>query len=135
MKPAITQKHSFGCGAACVAFVSGVSYGAAVRRLGATKAATMGFYCRDLVTGLAELGCFYEYKYLKSSLRRRIYKEGTIVFIARSKRYPAGHYLARADGGWMDPWLNFSCDHDITNAQSGYRRRLPGRPVYVLFRL
>jgi len=65
-----------------------------------------------------------------------MYEDGVIVFIKRSVRYPAGHYLARMNGQWMDPWINFPNDQNIKNiknATSGFRKKLPGKPIYALF--
>lgn len=133
MKPPITQKHEFGCGAACVAFVSGKSYSKAVSTLRKAKASSGGFLCKDLVKVLAKFGFSYEYKYLKPKLKRKIYKDDVIVFIKRSKKYPSGHYLARHDGQWMDPWINFDKEHDLSYTKSGFRKYLPGKPIYALF--
>lgn len=129
----VTQEHDFGCGAACTAFVSGQSYEYAVARLGKYKAGNKGYSCRDIVRLLNRHGKQYEYKYLKPRLKKEIYKENTIVFIARSNRYPAGHYLVRHGSEWMDPWINFYLNDDVSKAESGFRRRLPGRPIYALF--
>ena len=58
-----------------------------------------------------------------------MYQPNAIVYVKKSKKYPAGHYLCRLGHKWMDPWINFP-DRDI---QAGFRRRLPGKPVYVIF--
>ena len=61
-----------------------------------------------------------------------MYQPNAIVYVKKSKKYPAGHYLCRLGYigyKWMDPWINFP-DRDI---QAGFRRRLPGKPVYVIF--
>lgn len=114
-------------------FVAGKSYTELVLLLGKNKAKYRGFYGRDLITALSKLGFSYTYKYLKPRFKRRIYKDGVIVFIARSRSYPAGHYLARCKEFWMDPWINFCKDGNIANAKSGFRKRLPGKPIYALF--
>ena len=132
MQKAVKQKHDFGCGPACVSFVLGLDYDKIIKELGATKAKQKGFYCRDLVSVLAKFGYDYEYNYIKPKLKKRIYKPGVIVFIKRDKNYPAGHYLARVNGGWMDPWINFKKDDNIKNARAGFRKRLPGKSIYAL---
>lgn len=133
MEKLITQKHEFGCGVASAAFVMGKSYEQAIRFFDTKKINTLGFYCKDLVKALKDSGLNYEYKYLKPKLKNKIYQEGVIIFIKRSKDYPAGHYLARGEGYWMDPWINFKSDKDIKNARAGLRKRLPGTPIYALF--
>ena len=133
MKP-VVQKHSLGCGVACVAFVLGKSYDEAMPLFpqGSKKAGTIGFLCREIAKALEKAGKNYEYRYIKPRVRRRIYENGTIVFIKKSKKYPAGHYLARATGKWMDPWINFGKEKDFEKARAGVRKRLPGKPIYAI---
>jgi hypothetical protein len=133
MKQAVRQQHDFGCGAACVAFAAKVSYQESVNVLGAQKASHTGFSCEELVKGLAEFGLTYEFKYIKPRMRKRIHEEGTIVFIRRSKRYPSGHYIIRHNKHWMDPWINLPINKNIYQARPGFRKRLPGKPIYVIF--
>jgi len=131
---AITQEDNFGCGAACVAFVTGKSYNDVVVVLGENKAREKGFYCREIQAYLRHGGAEYEFCYAKPHKRYLAYKEGSIVFIKRSKRFPAGHYLVFSQGKWMDPWRNFCSNKDIREAYSGYRKRLPGVIQYILYR-
>lgn len=132
MKQVVVQQHEYGCGVACVAFVAGVPYQKVVSVLGVKKAASSGFLCKELVTTLGGLGSSYEFKYIKPKLRKKIYQEGVIVFIKRSKCYPSGHYLARHNGQWMDPWIDLPFNKDIKQAQAGYRKRVPSRPIYAI---
>ena len=128
----VVQEDPMGCGIACVAFICGVSYATAKRRYfrGLGDADRRGHLCREMAETLARAGRNYSYAYLK---RRMRYPLGTIVFIRRSKRYPAGHYLARSAQGWMDPWLNFdSAACAIGKARPGFRQRLPSRAIYAL---
>ena len=133
MRNPVTQTHPYGCGLACVAFVLRKPY----RQLSAGKlaaqASTQGFYCRQLREILEAYSWKGEWKYLKHRWKRKIYTENTIVFIKRSSLYPAGHYLVRHNGYWMDPWINFQIEKDIRKSKSGYRKRLPGQPIYALF--
>lgn len=103
--------------------------------LGRNYAKYRGYYCKDLINVLSKLGLTYSYKYIKQQLKGKIYKEGVIVFIKRSKKYPVGHYLTRFGRQWMDPWINFINDSNIANASSGFRKRLPRKPIYALFPL
>jgi hypothetical protein len=127
----IAQEDSYGCGVACVAFALNKSYKEALSLFpnGKKRARSIpDFYCRELVWILNNTGRNYEYKYIKPKLRRKIYKTGTIVFIKKSKKYKYGHYLIRYENKWMDPWINFP----RLNANAGFRKRLPGRPIYAL---
>ncbi len=131
MKP-IAQKHSFGCGIACVAFVSNTTYKDALKlfRDGRRKAQEEGFLLKEIVVALGKAGLNYEYKYIKNRIRKSIYKPNTIVFIKRSKKYPYGHYISRSiDNKWMDSWINFP----NLPVQSGFRNKLPDKPIYAMF--
>lgn len=129
----VTQKHSFGCGVACVAFILKKSYEDVADILGEDKANNKGFVGKELVRTLSDFECPYFFKYLKPKLKRKIYQNGVIVFIKRSDKYPSGHYLVYFNSQWMDSWLNFTKDRDIKKAKSGFRKRLPGKPIYALF--
>lgn len=129
MKP-IKQRHPYGCGVACTAFILNTSYQNALRLFekGKEKAENSGFFCKEIVGVLENAGMSYTYKYVNDRVRKKIYKSGTIVFIKRSKKYPSGHYLTRYKNVWMDAWINFSDD----NKKAGFRKRLPGRPIYAI---
>lgn len=130
----VVQKHDFGCGAACVAAVTDKSYQQVVDLLGVEKAQTTGFYCKELQSCLEILGYSYEYRYAKPSKIKLAYLEDSIVFVSRSKRFPAGHYLVRHNGQWLDSWRNFKIGGLVTNARSGYRKRLPSKAKYILYK-
>ena len=135
MKHMITQEDSMGCGAACVAFAANTTYQQAVSILGQDKARSVGFMLKDLKGALDKYGLRYSSRHIKPRLKHLIYQEGAIVFVRRSAPYPYGHYLIRHDGMWADPWINLVLDNDITNAKSGYRRRLPGDAQWALLPL
>jgi hypothetical protein len=130
------QKHYFGCGFACLASLLEIEYIQAFNLIegGEQKAVGSGLLCREVVTILQQQGFINShYKYLKPRLKRTIYHDGTIVFIKRSKRFPVGHYLIRAEGQWMDPWINFQQNNDAFLAQSGFRKRLPSTPIFAIY--
>lgn len=135
MRGSITQEFDYGCGIACYAFALGLTYQQAAGVLGEEQTNSTRFWVKDLTAALNKSGIQYESKHFKPYLYKRIYKEGTIVLIRRSKTYPAGHYLIRHKKYWMDPWINLPTDRDIQNAQSGFRKRLPGSPMYAIFPL
>ncbi len=132
MKP-ITQEDKLGCGIACVAFVSKLSYNYAKKNYFSKphQASTLGYLCKDLVKALSKAGKDYQYNYLKS---RVMYKENSIIFIKRSKKYPVGHYLVKTKNGWMDSWINFNkLNKNLSEAKSGFKKRLPGKAIYIIF--
>lgn len=130
MKP-IKQEDRLGCAVACVSFRLNISYKTSLVlfRYGKRKAKNTGFLCKEIVEALGKREFNYKYNYVKDRVKNKIYQSGTIVFLKRSKKYPAGHYLCRADNKWMDPWINFPEE----NRKAGFRKRLPGKPIYVIF--
>ena len=126
----VKQEDELGCGVSCVAFILSISYENALDLFinGIRKAKSQGFLCKDLVTVLKKAGLSYEFKYIKIKIRKKIYKENTIVYLRKSKKYPLGHYLVRSDNRWMDPWINFPSE-DI---KAGFRKRLPEKPIYSI---
>lgn len=130
----IVQKDPYGCGIACVAFILNKEYFEVLSLIesGSFKAKNSGFSCKDLVMILKKVQKDYRYKYITTKLKKKIYNNYTIIFIKRSKKYPAGHYLCRYNKQWMDPWLNFQINHNINKAKSGFRKRLPGKPIYMI---
>lgn len=133
MRKSITQQQDFGCGVACFAFAVNLSYKQTAILLGKKQANSNRFYIKDFREALTEYGLKYSSKHIKSHNRNPIYKDGAIVLVRRSKIYPAGHYLIRHHNQWMDPWINLSKDKNINNAKSGFRKRLPGSAMYVLY--
>jgi hypothetical protein len=121
-----------GCGAACVAFAAGIPYQQAVNALGKHKSRTSGYQLKEIVNALSYYGMQYKFKHVKPKNKQSIYQDGAIVFIRRSTKYPYGHYLIRHQGLWADPWINLVHDKDLRNAQSGYRKRLPGQAQWAV---
>lgn len=127
----VKQENPFGCGIACIAAVLNINYEKALKlfKNGKKRASeTPNFYCKEMVIVLKNSGLNYQYKYLKKRLRQKLYQPNTIVFIKRSKKYPYGHYLIRVDHQWMDPWINLP----NKNIKAGFRKRLPGKPIYFI---
>ncbi len=133
MRKAIAQEDSFGCGIACAAWITNMNYKEAKKRhfKDSDSARTFGYLCKDLVAAFAVAKKRYSYKYVKGKMR---FHDNFIVFIKRSKRYPAGYYLVKTKKGWMDPWINFNYKNaDIGKVEAGFRKRLPSKPIYVIF--
>jgi hypothetical protein len=128
----IKQEHKFGCGIACIASILNIKYKNALRlfKNGEKRAEKIpDFYCKEMIWILKNQGLNYEYKYVKNKIKKRIYQPNSIVFIKRTKKYKYGHYLIRINSRWMDPWINLP----DKNIRAGYRKRLPAKPIYVLF--
>jgi hypothetical protein len=128
---AICQEHPLGCAVACVAARCAMTYRQALSHFNEPKNAwTRGFYCSEVIAALERAGKNYRSEAFDpirhaSALKR----DGTILFLGASDRYPAGHYILRTDRGWMNPWINFP---RMLPARAGFQTRPPGIPSYVL---
>lgn len=132
MRESITQEFDYGCGIACYAFALGISYKKAAKQLGEQQAQSNRFWVKDLREALNKSGLSYISLHCKPQQDNPAYSEGTIVLIRRSKIYPTGHYFIRHNNQWMDPWVNLPTNNDIRMAKSGYRKELPGIPMYII---
>lgn len=126
----ITQKLDYGCGVACFAFVCNMSFDEAIEFLGREYSVRDGWRPSDLVSELNRYGFSYRNRYVRKITIK--YPIHSIVLIERSKEYPVGHYLVLTPRGWMDPWINLSETKNIHKAKSGFRKELPGKPIYAL---
>ncbi len=125
----VVQEDGMGCGLACVASVSGCTYSQVLKKIpqGKIFAETKGFSPKTLCELLSILGKSYLRKHLKTNLKH--YPPGSIIYLKRSKHFPFGHYMAKTELGWMDPWIN------LPNypRKAGFRKRLSQTPSYLIF--
>ncbi len=133
LKKTVTQEFEYGCAIACIAFLLNLSYREAEALVGEEQAGSNRFWVKDVNELLNSQGLRYARKHIKTASRDHLMKEGTIALIRRSKLHPSGHYLIRHNDYWMDPWINLSKDKNINNAVSGYRKRLPGSVMYIIY--
>lgn len=133
MKRPVVQKDEYGCSVACMAFLLDKNYDELLNLIpdGKNKVIENGLICKEITDVLNNFGSF-EYKYIKPNLKDEILKGETIVFIKRSKEYPSGHFLIRYKNEWMDPWINLLRNKDIKKAKTGFRKELPGTPIYLI---
>jgi hypothetical protein len=131
MKKTVTQEVDYGCGVACFAFVTNMSFQQAIIFLGIKYSVKHGWKPSDLVKALNRYGHNYKNNYVRNK-NLETYRYGTIVLLERSIKYPVGHYLVLSRDGWMDPWINMHEDSNINQAISGYREEIPGKILYAL---
>lgn len=131
MKKLIPQESPAGCAVACVANLLEVEYKTALKLFtdGERKHLWEGFYNKEIIKALDKGGVNARSLYIRDGNRTASYKNGTIVFISRDKKYPRGHYLLRKNDKWLDPWINYP---HITPARAGYRARLSGKPQHAV---
>ncbi|MFZ3010096.1 MAG: hypothetical protein WA030_03710 [Candidatus Microsaccharimonas sp.] len=135
MKKSITQEFDYGCGVACFAFVTGLTYKQAVEVLGRGQTVTHGWRPSDLTKALNDYGLSYRNNYVRKLNADSDYLDGTIILIERSEEYKVGHYLVQYKGKWMDPWVNMPQDGVLAHAKSGFREQLPGKAMYAIIPL
>lgn len=136
MGEAITQKHDMACGLACVCYVANEPYDNLASKQSDERLNIAGFCCPELVELLNGLGQRYAWKKLSESERDSEFSIGDIVFVEPSSYLPYGHFLAKTEDGWMDPWINLNPeDPDVSKARAGIRETLPGRAEYLVFPL
>lgn len=129
---AIRQEHFSGCAISCVAVILKTNYNNAVKNFedGNQKAKFQGFSCAEIIKALGKKDHKYCLKYIKRR-KNHNYPNNTIVYIQKNSKYPAGHYLCKTEKGWMDSWINFP----RLNAKAGFRKKLPGKPVYAVIKI
>jgi hypothetical protein len=128
---AVAQRHPLGCAVACVAALSGTSYDEALRLFDQPELAwTRGFYCSEVAYAVNRSGREYIFEVYDANRHSPFLKKiGTIVFVESCLTYPAGHYLLRAEQGWMNPWSNFP---EMIEVKARFETELPGQIAYVI---
>ncbi len=130
IKTPVKQENEMDCAVACVAFILNIDYQKALILFDKPKnAKNKGFLCKEICLALGKGGLNFNYKYIKTSkIKDLMRKNNSIVFLKRSKKYPRGHFLCGYKDLWMDSWINFP----LSPIQAGFRKRLPGKPIYVI---
>ncbi|WP_152027061.1 hypothetical protein [Stenotrophomonas maltophilia] len=128
----VPQEDEWGCGAACVASLLGISYANAKKRLEAIKRKPLdhkpkGLDIHEIWMCLALEGRQYVGEWKK--LRK--FAPGTIVCIRGSAPYDGDHYLLMTPKGWMDPYSNMERPKDLYR-ESTYRDELPPDTKFVV---
>lgn len=132
MKEPVVQLDSLGCGVACAAFVLGKSYNE-VRPLFNSNRNFQGVYTPTLVKVLNTNGLNYTRRKVNYKNRHLSEIDNAIIFIDSSCGYDEGHYLARYNGKFMNPWVNFPENHDLSQASAAFVNELPGEPLWVVY--
>ena len=118
-----------GCGIACTASLLGLNYKKTSNLFNKKYASTRGYYLKDIISALKKKGINYRGSKVNSKNKKYIDITGSVVFIKRSKKYPAGHYLLKTEKGWMNPWINYP---KINPAKAGFMKNLPGKAQWIL---
>ncbi len=131
MSQLILQEHGMGCGVACVAFALEISYKKALSLFDKPQNAwSKGYMCRDIIHALHNGKKEYRHFWYQKKHEKFLKKPGVIVYIKRSEKYPAGHYLIRtSEKTWMNPWSNFPVIYPL---EGTFQKRLPGVVGYIM---
>ena len=125
----VTQQSPMGCAVAATASFLDSDYCSTLKLFdnGYIKHSVYGFYVYDVVRALKRKNIITKAYNIKRERPR--FKIGDIVFLRDEADDPFGHYLLKTRGGWMDSWKNFP---SINPAKAGYRKRLPGKPEWLI---
>jgi len=135
---AVVQKHPWGCGVACVAYVLQIPYNQALTLFDKYEDSIPGYYCPDIEDALVRGGLMYEWYQFQPevsgegpsfSVSIENLPYDSIVFTRPGKKYVGGHWLVKTPNGWMNPWSNFPST--IEDAQSGFTE-LPDLITWVV---
>lgn len=129
----ITQEESMGCAVACVASILEIPYVSAKKLFAKPEnAVTKGYYYPEIIDVLKKAGLNYKSSKITNANRSLIKKQGTIIFVSKSKKYPSGHYLLKTKKGYMNSWINFPT---IFPTKSGIEKNLPGKPQGLIYKI
>ncbi|MEK6943077.1 MAG: hypothetical protein AABX00_03380 [Nanoarchaeota archaeon] len=130
---AVTQEHPMGCAVACTASLIGKNYMSTLILFSHPEyASTRGYYCKEICDALNKANLNYIWKRVTASTMPFLQRNGIIVFVKKSSKYPAGHFLLKTKKGWMNSWINYP---SIKPAKAGFQRSLPGNAQWVIFPL
>ena len=127
----ISQEHIMGCSVACVASLLGISYKKSLKLFNKKYVFTRGYYLKDIVLALKKKRIIYNYSKVNDKNKKHLKIPGTIVFIKRSKKYSAGHYLLKTNKGWMNSWINYP----EINSKAGFNKKLLGESQWILYKI
>lgn len=120
-----------GCALACIAYLSGKTYQDVLSITRNPEGAwTIGYYNDEIVETLEKLGLKNYVGDEISDNDKRINLNNIIVFCDRCTDLPEGHFLAKKNGKWMNPWINMP---NIAPAKSGFTETLPSKPSWIIY--
>jgi len=124
----VSQEDKWGCGAACVASLLGVSYQKAKHLVETAKGRSInskpyGLQLHDIAIALKE----EKIKVIADWDPTEI-PDGTIVCISGEVPYDGDHYLLKTPNGWMDPWYNII----ENNMVARYRKKYPKGTYFLV---
>lgn len=125
----VSQEDEWGCGAACVASLLGVSYQEAKQLVETEKKRSVndkprGLELHHIAIALQNEGV----KVIADWDPATHHPDGSIVCIGGKSRYKYEHYILKIPGGWMDPWY----DLEKNNMVAKYREDYPDESYFLV---
>ncbi len=129
----VAQKDGFGCGIACVAMATGLSYCEAKNYFNKQYAIRRGYHCKNIVAALQTItGQSYRFKKFRSDDMSK-FDDGTIIFVSNPMLYDNGHYLVKLGARWGDSWINCNEQNNLA-VSAGGRATLPGSIEWIIYK-
>lgn len=119
----VSQEDEWGCGAACVASLLGITYQKAKTLVEDIKGRSVnakphGLELHHIALALQAEGV----KVIADWDSTVPPSDGTIVCIGGKSRYKYEHYILRTPSGWMDPWHNLDPEKKVARYLKEYPR-------------
>ena len=117
----VSQEDEWGCGAACVASLLGVSYQKAKQLVETEKKRsvndkTRGLELHQIAIALQNKGV----KVIADWDSAAHHPDGSIVCIGGKSRYKYEHYILKTPNGWMDPWFDLKKNNMVAKYRDDY---------------
>jgi len=124
----IPQQAMMGCGIAAIACSLGCSYKYLINKYKwiASHHDLIGFDCQLLVKILKDEGVNTVIKKVTTNTK---FENGDIIFV-KGDKLPYGHYLTKANKGFMDCWINYPKIYP--RIQAGFVDKLPAKGLWVI---
>ena len=123
----VSQEDEWGCGAACVASLLGISYGEAKQLAENVKGLSInegqdrpgpgpGLELHHIAIALQIKGV----KVIADWDPAAHHPNGSIICIGGKSRYKYDHYILKTPNGWMDPWFDLKKNNMVAKYREDY---------------
>ena len=117
----VSQEDEWGCGAACVASLLGITYREAKKLVEDIKGRSVnarprGLELHHIALALQDEGV----KVIADWDPAAHHPNGSIVCIGGESLYKYEHYILKTPHGWMDPWYNLDPENKVARYRQGY---------------
>ncbi|HRF53390.1 MAG TPA: hypothetical protein PK027_02880 [Aquimonas sp.] len=124
----IKQEDEWGCGAACVASLLGISYREAKNLVEEVKGSSVNAPPHGLELHHLALALWKKRVKVVADWNPKEIPHGTIVCISGDAPYDGDHYMLKTPFGWMDPWYNIG----TLPRKANFRQSYPGGTEFLV---